>query len=192
MAMLLLAGSMLAPSTLFAQPLTVLGGNSSAAECYENASLAAELPAVSNSMIQPCDYALELVNLGVRDRAATFANRGILRMARGDIEAALNDYETALDISPDTAEILVNRGNAWFMTGDFGLAMGDYETALARGINQMDRLYFNIGLTHERLNNTDAAETAYRQALALSPGWAVAQNRLDRMLESRTADQPPP
>tara|TARA_R100001143_G_C3354937_1_gene131747 strand:+ start:1437 stop:2012 length:576 start_codon:yes stop_codon:yes gene_type:complete len=165
-----------------AQSVTVLGGNESARNCYQNAQFT-DTPGmqVTSRMLEPCDFALEQVQLNRNDRAATYTNRGILRYRLGEYDSAFNDFESALSLMPDMAEIFVNRGNAFYMTGAYPLALDDYESALRFGISQTDAVYLNLGMVHERLDNEREAISAYQRALELRPEWNLAQRRLDAL-----------
>ncbi len=71
---------------------------------------------------------------------------------------------------------------------DFYIISQKFEEALkvlkrAEKINKMDpKLYYNMGIAHEGLNENDQARTAFRQALALKPDYESAQQHLDRLI----------
>jgi len=107
-----------------------------------NAEIAARnLPGLSMNLLEPCDYTLEYTNLDLRDRAATFANRGIVHAALKDYEAAMSDYDTAIAIRPSAPEFYLNRGNSFFMIRDYESALDDYEVSLELGIKQLHFLH---------------------------------------------------
>ena len=177
---------LLLPVTVFAQALSVYGGNKWARACFDNAELAArDKDIVSRSMLESCDSALEHISLKPKDRAATHANRGIIRAAGNNIDAAMEDYSRAMEILPDSAEVHVNRGNAYFLGSDYAMALSDYERAIALGIRQLHIVHFNMGMAFEKLGNDRAAEVQFRSALELDPDWTLAESRLARLLERR-------
>jgi Flp pilus assembly protein TadD len=71
---------------------------------------------------------------------------------------------------------------------DFYIISQKFDEALkvlkrAEKINKMDpKLYYNMGIVHEALNENDQARTAFRQALALKPDYGSAQQHLDRLI----------
>jgi Flp pilus assembly protein TadD len=71
---------------------------------------------------------------------------------------------------------------------DFYIISQKFEEALkvlnrAEKINKMDpKLYYNMGIAHEALNENDQARTAFRQALTLKPDYISAQQHLDRLI----------
>ena len=44
------------------------------------------------------------------------------------------------------------------------------------------KLYYDMGIAHEGLNENDQARTAFRQALTLKPDYESAQQHLDRLI----------
>jgi tetratricopeptide (TPR) repeat protein len=188
----LLSLSLLWPSALLAQPMVVFGGGEKAQECFVNAGIAAgDLPGISESLLEPCNYTLEYLSLGLKDRAATLANRGIVHAALSDFIAALDDHNAAIALEPSMPELYNNRGNSFFMTREYGKALDDYSLSLELGIEQRHFAYFNMGLTFERLGDDLAAEQAYLQALEFNANWEIPEARLvllrQRMAEAATA-----
>lgn len=186
---LILPVCLLLPMPLLAQALTVMGGDAWANSCYENAEYATNnSPLASRSLLEPCDSSLEYGTLSLADRAATFANRGIIHAATKNISAAMADYEKAVSISPEKPEIYVNRGNAYFLNMDYAIALADYEHSLELGIRQIHFVRYNMGMAYEKLGNDDVAESQFRKALEIEPGWELVEERLDRLLQRRAED----
>ena len=143
---------------------------------------------MSRSLLEPCDYALDYASISLADRAATYANRGIILAANKQIELAMEDYQKAMAIRPATPEIYVNRGNAYFLNRDYQMALQDYEESVRLGIRQLHFVQYNMGMTYEKLGNDVAAEQAFRSALAIEPGWALVEDRLALLLERLEED----
>ncbi len=168
-------GAMVAPRSADAA-VTVIGSGF-ARLCYE----AAEAGFVSDQGMDDCNRALAEEALTVRDRAATYVNRGILSMRAKSLPKALADYEAALKIKPDLAEAHVNRGIALVHVGG-----RDQEAvaALSRGLSlntsHPEIAYYTRGIANEMLGNTRAAYNDYRQAAALKPDWAEPKTQLQR------------
>jgi len=85
--------------------------------------------------------ALELLDRGVDwprqvqpELQARFLNlRGRLRFNQGSYDAALEDYDRAITVSPDLGELYVNRSFAHFKKREFALALADVKRARALG-----------------------------------------------------------
>jgi tetratricopeptide (TPR) repeat protein len=165
-----------------AQSLSVFGGNEKALECYMNATLVAVDDNASMRMLEPCTYALDYSSLGPRDRAATYTNRGVLRVALGRFEQALADYDASMKLIPDAGENYINRGNVHYQMGDFQRAIVDYSTAVELDVNEKHIAWFDRGMAFERAGDPARAEEDYRTALTFMPGWALAETRLRSLL----------
>lgn len=72
---------------------------------------------------------------------------------------------------------------------DFYILSQKYEEALkslrkAEKINRMEpKLYYNMGLAYEGLNDKDNARNAYRLALELDADLLSAREHLDKLIE---------
>ena len=177
-------------STVRPQAMTVIGGNQKAQNCYQQAQMHDDR-LITSSSLDDCDYALQYVSLNRVDRMATYTNRGILYLALEQPAQALADFEAAIAIDPNKGEIYVNRGNAWFMSGDLNKAIEDYLHAADLGIEQPRIIYLNLGIAYERQGSLRMAETAYEEALALSPQWPLALNSLTMLREKIEAEANP-
>ena len=186
-----LAG-MLLPAVPQAQPMVVLGGGQKAQECFMNAEMAARnLPGVGRSLLEACDYTLKYSNISLQDRAATLANRGIVHAAMNDYDAAMIDYNNAIDIRPDAPEFYINRGNSFFMMREYAQALEDYEESLRLGLKQVHFAHYNMGMVFERLGNDQVAEREYLLALEIEPDWDLPQTRLQIVRARMSEDAGP-
>lgn len=72
---------------------------------------------------------------------------------------------------------------------EFYILSQQYDVAIkalkkARRHYKMDsRLYYNLGIAYEALNEADKARDAFRLALKLNPEFKSAQEHLDRLIE---------
>ena len=182
--LLLVPAGLLFAQTLMGQALFVFGGDSKAQACFDNAEYAAKnMPIVNKGMLEPCDYALDFGTLSLKDRAATYCNRGIIHAANENIESAMSDYSKALAISPNTPEIFVNRGNAHFMDRNFAMALENYDHSVVLGIDELHVVRYNMGMALENIGNLEAAEEQFLATLELQQGWELVENRLMRLQE---------
>ncbi len=173
------------PSLSFAQSAIVETQNSSALDCYQNASSVARIEgfAVSSGMIDSCNIALIEVGLSDNDRAATFVNRGILYAAFGSLAEALSDYEEAINLQADLAEIYINRGIVYHFEKQFDLALSDYNQALELNVENKYLVFFARGIINEEMNLLDQARRDYRKSLEENPEWLPAKTRLEWVLD---------
>jgi len=152
-------------------------GNSSARLCYEAAD--------SNLVPTPaalgyCDSALTNDTLTTDDTVATHVNRGILLMRRHQIDNAIADFDTAMQLDPDQPEAYLNKGVALLQMENYGEALGLFNTAIARNTRRPEIAYYGRAIANETLGHVRAAYNDYRQASQISPNWREPQIELTR------------
>ncbi|NNE40043.1 MAG: tetratricopeptide repeat protein [Marinicaulis sp.] len=114
------------------------------------------------------------------DEAKTLINRGIILNRNGDLNEAIADFNSALDINDGIGEAYLNRGNSWFMGGRLDDALSDYHRALDLNVSEPWAAWYNIGLVHDARDETDDARKAYKKALEFNPDFTLAQVKLNR------------
>lgn len=170
------------PFSAGAQSVTILGDSADARECYFSAGIAIQMQSTSRAEIETCSNALDLQVLRVRDRAATYVNRGILYAANEQYLEAVKDYERAMKLYPKFGAIYVNRGNLFFLGESYDSAIMEYTKALNLDLRQDYVAYLNRGMAYEKLGKLADAESDYRLAIELAPEWSVAKSKLERVL----------
>jgi tetratricopeptide (TPR) repeat protein len=173
---------MTSPVTVGAQSVTILGDSGDARECYFSAGIAIQMQNTSSSEIETCSRALSLGNLRLRDKAATYVNRGILYAANEQYQEAVKDYERAMKLYPEFGAIYVNRGNLFFLGQSYDSAILEYTKALNLDLRQDYVAYLNRGMAYEKLGKLSNAESDYRLAIKMAPEWSVAKSKLERVL----------
>ena len=122
-----------------------------AVEFFEKAL---DIPTTDESAIVGLSYSLSL--------------RGLRETQEKNFGAAIKDLTRALNLCPETWEILYNLGNAYLKSGDYQSAQHQYEKALK--INKKNvQLLCNKGIASERLGAFSEAAAAYKKALVLDP-----------------------
>lgn len=77
------------------------------------------------------EYALQLANAKDNGHSAyAFKNRGLIRVALGDYNEAISDFDQAIELHVDFAEAYYNRAIAKEAIGDSAEAEDDFEKAL--------------------------------------------------------------
>jgi len=163
------------------ESMTVFTNNGYAQGCYQASLFAAGSGIANDDGIADCNRALEEQLLSPRDRAATYLNRGVLRVAAGDYVSAVADYRRAEELNPQAPEIYLNQANLWFMSGRYEEAIALYDRALHMNMRQLEVLYFNRGMAHEHRGDLQQAMADYQAALALTPEWERVSKRLESL-----------
>jgi Tfp pilus assembly protein PilF len=92
-------------------------------------------------------------------------NYGILVRKEGRIDEAIEHYQAALELRPDSGEAWFALGNAAKAKKDYLLAEAAYHEA-ARFMAQKNRAYFNLGnMYYNNLKRRDDSIKAYRAAI---------------------------
>ena len=114
------------------------------------------------------------------NRAAAFIARG----EEGDIDRALDDIETALEIDPDLSAAYLNRGNAYVARGsggDLQIALGEFSKAF-RLAPASPQALFNRALVYSEIGEMDRSLTDLRRAQEVSPNEEVYNRTLCRQM----------
>jgi tetratricopeptide (TPR) repeat protein len=155
----------------------VVLGNSAARSCY----LAAESPVAPRvSDIRSCTDALGDGRTTGDEVVATHVNRGILHLRRGNIDAALADFDRAIALDPEQPESYLNRGHALILREQAAPALSMFEQAISRNTRRPALAYYGRGMANETLGNLMAAYRDYTRASQLDPEWAVPREDLSR------------
>ena len=59
-----------------------------------------------------------------------YNNRGLAYANKGEFNAAIQDYDKAIELNPQSADAYINRGNAYDEKGEFDTAIQDYNKAI--------------------------------------------------------------
>ena len=173
---LLAAGALAAPAPLTAAVMVI--GNSSARLCYEAAETR---PSPDAGDFAHCDAALSRENLTKRNRVATLVNRGVLSLKLRHYEAALADFDKALELDPAQAEASLNKGTTMLrLPGGAERALPLFSAAIANRTTQPAIAYYGRGVANEMAGNLKAAYRDYRMASRLDPRWRDPQIQLSR------------
>jgi len=103
--------------------------------------------------------------------------RGLEYSYQADWAQALESYEQARAMSPDSPGLDRDLGRLYTQIGDYGLAHQAFERSLSRE-PKMPVTYLYLAQLYEREAQFREAALAYRKALQLSPLWPEPARRL--------------
>ena len=109
------------------------------------------------------------------DDAAALSNRGNIRLALGDPQAAILDHTKAIEISPEDLDPYLNRGIAEEALKLWENARNDYKHVLDKNPKDVSALY-NLGNVEGSLGNWVEASRLFSQAASLNNGIAMARS----------------
>jgi len=102
-----------------------------------------------------------------------YYNRGLSYLASGKYRPALEDFNTAIERTPQSAEAFANRGKANQQVGEIEQAQADYKHAIELDDRLADA-YFGRGSLSEQSGNLPAAITDYTKVIDIKPDFARA------------------
>ena len=129
---------------------------------------------------QTCTRALREQAMTRGNRAATYVNRGVLRMRAGKYDQALADYNDAIGLEPELGAAYLNKGAALIYQKDFQGAIAPLDRAIALESADLFAAHYNRAIARENTGDVPGAYADFQKSLALKPGWDLAMNQLSR------------
>ena len=125
----------------------------------------------------PKDGARKDDDRGKRDAAERSFQKGLQCEQAGAVKDAIEAYETAVQLDPNSAGAWVNLGTIYFNARQLGKAEAHYRRALEAD-SSYALAHFNIGNLYDERGDYDRALHHYKQAVDLSPQYADAHYNL--------------
>lgn len=154
----------------------VVGGGL-ARECFEEAK---DGNYVYRLAEETCSRALREETMTRENRAATYVNRGVMRMREGLHEDALSDYANATSLIPDLGAAYLNEGAAHIYRKDWEPALISLNKAIELQTEDIFAAYYNRAIARENTGDVPGAYFDFQKALELKPGWELAERQLSR------------
>jgi tetratricopeptide (TPR) repeat protein len=95
-------------------------------------------------------------------------NRGVVKSQKGDVEGAIADYTTAIELNPRFVEAYNNRAGARYEKGEVDAAIVDYTKAIDLDSN-CESAWFGRGFARGSMGDWDGAIADYSEAIDLKP-----------------------
>lgn len=102
---------------------------------------------------------------------------------------ALFSQSTSFSKSSDSDFVLFTQGNSAFQNGDYTAAKKYYEDLLTKGYDSAD-LYYNLGTTEQKLENTYKAYAYLTKAYKLNPRDREISHNLQKLIEDYNLPDP--
>ena len=147
--------------------------------------------ASGDEAIAACTRAIGSNSFSGNDLAKLLTNRGVELKRKGNLDAAIADYTSAIALNSKDMFGFNNRGNARRDKGDLPGAIADYTEAI-RLDPDYAAAYINRGRVYERQENLDGARADFTAVLATSNKYAnsrgakdIARERLKALTEKK-------
>jgi len=111
-------------------------------------------------------------------------NLGAAYQSKGDLDAAIKEYQMALNAKPNFMDAHNNMGVAFAAKGDLNAAIKEYQVALRLSPNDLDA-HTNLGNALAGEGMMDAALQEYQVAVRISPNNKDGHNHLGIALASK-------
>ena len=115
--------------------------------------------------------------------AEYFQNRGDEFAARGELDAAFNDYTRAVEMKGDDADLYIKRGRTLANLKSYDRSIKDFDRAIELS-PKTAIAFLNRGATHEKLGDIRKALADYQKAAELD-----AENETAKVEAKRLQDQ---
>lgn len=143
---------------------TYIFNESPALQCYLEADKRS--PPYS---VEDCDLALDHEPLSLKNRAATFSNRGIVHRKLNNWEKALKDQDMAIELMPELSGAHINRGNILMAMKRYPEAMEAFDESIALTDENLPLAYYNRALLFRLLGDQKSAKDDASRAAELDP-----------------------
>jgi tetratricopeptide (TPR) repeat protein len=150
-------------------------GPAAAEQCYDFAENGGDL----QEGISRCSFALNFA-LTVKDRAATYVNRGVINLGMHRFEQALADINSGIGLDPDLGDAYIDRGATLMALNRYDEALTDLNKGIELGPHRPHIAYYDRAIINERNGDIRAAYNDYKKALELEPNFTPAANELKR------------
>lgn len=119
-------------------------------------------------------------SLNNSDTAELLLQRGREALSDGNVDYAVDYLTDLIELEPDFAEAWNARATAYFLQEEYGRSLDDIQHTLALQPRHFGA-YSGLAIILERLEKTDEALQAYRQALMLNPHLPGAKDAVERL-----------
>jgi tetratricopeptide (TPR) repeat protein len=151
-------------------------GGSFAEGCFH----AAESRVGTLEALSTCDRAFAEQALTADDEFATYVNRGIVKMHRGEFSGAQSDFDRAVALNLKRGEPWLNMGVLKIKQGDSRAAIPLFGKALELGTDSPEVAYYGRAMAFEDVGDLKSAYFDLRRAVELSPRWSEPMKQLAR------------
>ena len=134
------------------------------------------------------EYYDEVIRLDPADTSIVSTahyNKGVVYRQKEEIDLAIKEYTTAIQLDQDFADAYYRRGYAYFAKDNFDRAIEDYNQAIKLNPNSAEA-YNNRGSAYYKRGEVERAIEDYNQAIQLKPKIVMFyHNRSFALLEAQ-------
>jgi tetratricopeptide (TPR) repeat protein len=147
-----------------------------ARDCY----IAAKFGDKQQRGVEDCTGAIRTPGLNKHDHAGLLVNRGVIHLAYGRYQTAIDDLTASIKLDPTIGDAYVNRGAALIALKKYAEGRADIDKGLPLNPDEPQKAYYNRGLANDYLDDEKAAYFDYLKASQLDPDWDLPKKELTR------------
>ena len=185
---LFLGAALLAAVAAPAQAQTIVSmGKGLAHDCFAYAKAGVD----PYDGVQICNQSIDNEPLTIKDRAATFDNRGVMLDMLGRLEKASADFQQSMALDPKLGDPYVNLGSVLIKQKRYDEALESINKGLALGMSFPHIGYYDRAVAYQLLGRFKEAYYDYKKTLELEPNFTQASERLKDFTVTRTPAKVP-
>jgi len=185
---LFLGAALLAAVAAPAQAQTIVSmGKGLAHDCFAYAKAGVD----PYDGVQICNQSIDNEPLTIKDRAATYDNRGVMLDQLGRIEKASQDFQQSMALDPKLGDPYVNLGSVLIKQKRYDEALESINKGLALGMSFPHIGYYDRAVAYQLLGRFKEAYYDYKKTLELEPNFTQASDRLKDFVVTRVPAKAP-
>jgi len=141
--------------------------------------------------ISVCNQSIENEALTIKDRAATFDNRGVMLDQLGRIEKASEDFRQSMALDPKLGDPYVNLGSVLIKQKRYDEALESINKGIDLGMSFPHIGYYDRAVAYQLLGRFKEAYYDYKKTLELEPNFTLASERLKDFVVTRAPAKVP-
>jgi tetratricopeptide (TPR) repeat protein len=141
--------------------------------------------------VEVCNQAIEREALSVKDRAATFDNRGVMLDQLGRVDKAADDFRQAMALDPSLGDPHINLGSILIKEKRYDDALISINKGIELGVSFPHIGYYDRAVAYQLMGKFKEAYYDYKKVLEIEPNFAQASERLKDFTVTRTPAKAP-
>ncbi|MBD2570976.1 tetratricopeptide repeat protein [Anabaena lutea] len=111
------------------------------------------------------------------NNAEVYYNLGHAVAMQGDLDTAIEHWQTVIQIQPDAVDAYLNQAHIWYKLENFELAIKCYHNILSLG-RENNLIYYQIGICYTHLQEWDLAINYLAKSIQMQADYAPAYGDL--------------
>jgi tetratricopeptide (TPR) repeat protein len=138
-----------------------------------------------------CDQAVAREAMTIKDRAATYDNRGVMLDLLGKTDKAAADFRQAMTLDPALGDPHVNLGSMLIKQQRYDAALESINKGIELGVSFPHIGYYDRAVAYQMMGKYKEAYFDYKKVLELEPSFTQASERLKDFIVTRVPAKAP-